>query len=91
MNAGLSAQGALNGGYHDAKQFFTLNHGQAARQNLESCVACHAERDCLTCHSAQGGRRFDPHGPGFDPETMKRKNSQACTVCHGAAIPEGGD
>jgi hypothetical protein len=91
VNAGLSAQGALNGGYHDAKQFFTLNHGQAARQNLESCVACHAERDCLTCHSAQGGRRFDPHGPGFDPETMKRKNSQACTVCHGAAIPEGGD
>jgi hypothetical protein len=81
----------LNGGYHDAKQYFTLNHGQAARQNLESCVACHAERDCLTCHSAQGGRRFNPHGPGFDPETMRRKNSQACTVCHGAAIPEGGD
>ncbi len=83
-------KGRLNAGYHDAKQFFLLNHGQAARQNLESCVACHAERDCLTCHSAVGGRRFNPHGPGFDPETLRRKNSQACTVCHGAAIP-GGD
>ena len=41
--------------------------------------------------SPQGGRRFNPHGPGFDPETMQRKNSQACTVCHGAAIPQGGD
>ena len=90
VNAGLSAQGALNGGYHDAKQYFLLNHGQAARQNLESCVACHSESDCLACHSATGGRRFNPHGPGFDPETMRRKNSQACTVCHGAAIP-GGD
>ncbi|HKP50782.1 MAG TPA: cytochrome c3 family protein, partial [Gemmatimonadales bacterium] len=89
VKAGLSAQGALNGGYHDAKQFFTLNHGQAARQNLESCVTCHAERDCLTCHSVVGGRRFNPHGPGFDPQTLRRKNSQACTVCHGAAIPEG--
>jgi hypothetical protein len=89
VKAGLSAQGALNGGYHDAKQYFLLNHGQAARQNLESCVACHSERDCLTCHSALGGRRFNPHGPGFDPETMRRKNSQACTVCHGAAVPEG--
>ncbi len=89
VKAGLSAQGALNGGYHDAKQFFTLNHGQAARQNLESCVTCHAERDCLTCHSVVGGRRFNPHGPGFDPQTLRRKNSQACTVCHGAEIPEG--
>jgi hypothetical protein len=83
-------RGQLRGiGFHDAKQAFFLNHGQAARQNLESCVACHAESDCLTCHSALGGRRFNPHGPGFDPETLKRKNSQACTVCHGTLIPSG--
>ena len=49
----------------------SLGHGQAARQNLESCVACHAERDCLTCHSALAGQRFNPHGPGFDPETLQ--------------------
>ena len=89
VKAGLSAGPQLGRGYHDAKQFFLLGHGQAARQNLESCVACHAERDCLTCHSALGGRRFNPHGPGFDPATLKRKNSQVCTVCHGAAIPGG--
>jgi len=88
VGAGLVSPGRLRGiGFHDAKQAFSLNHGQAARQNLESCVACHAERDCLTCHSSAGGRRFNPHGPGFDPGTLQRKNSQACTACHGALIP----
>jgi hypothetical protein len=88
VSAGLVSPGRLRGiGFHDAKQAFFLNHGQAARQNLESCVSCHAERDCLTCHSSAGGRRFNPHGPGFDPGTLRRKNSQACTACHGALIP----
>jgi hypothetical protein len=89
VKAGLSARGQLNAGYHDAKRSFLLGHGQAARQNLESCVACHAEQDCLTCHSALGGRRFNPHGPGFDPGTLRRKNSQMCTACHGSLIPGG--
>jgi hypothetical protein len=88
LNAGLVSPGRLRGaGYHDAKQSFLLNHGQAARQNLESCVSCHSERDCLTCHSATGGRRFNPHGPGFDPGTLLRKNSSMCSACHGSAIP----
>ena len=86
--AGLVAQGgALRPGYHDAQRAFLVGHGQAARQSLESCVSCHAERDCLTCHSAQQGRRLSPHGPGFDADRMRRKNSQTCTVCHGSAIP----
>jgi hypothetical protein len=89
LNAGLTSPGRLGGtGYHDAKQSFLLNHGQAARQNLESCVTCHSERDCLTCHSAIGGRRFNPHGPGFDPGTLRRKNPSMCTACHGATIPD---
>jgi Doubled CXXCH motif (Paired_CXXCH_1) len=89
LKAGLVSPGQLRGrGYHDAKQSFLLNHGQAARQNLESCVSCHSERDCLTCHSAAGGRRFNPHGPGFDPGTLRRKNPSMCTACHGEAIPE---
>jgi hypothetical protein len=89
LNAGLVSPGRLRGtGYHDAKEAFLLNHGQAARQSLESCVSCHSERDCLTCHSATGGRRFNPHGPGFDPETLRRKNPSMCTACHGSAIPE---
>ncbi|HEX6434837.1 MAG TPA: hypothetical protein VFZ87_11370 [Gemmatimonadales bacterium] len=88
VRSGLSARGPLDAGYHDAKRSFLLGHGQAARQNLESCVACHGERDCLSCHSANGSRRFNPHGPGFDPATLRRKNSQTCTVCHGSAIPD---
>jgi hypothetical protein len=85
--AGLVAKGPLGSGYHDASRTFSAGHGQAARQSLESCTACHAERDCLTCHSALGGRRFNPHGPGFDAERLRRKNAQMCTVCHGSTIP----
>lgn len=86
-SAGLVSSGALDAGYHDASSTFSAGHGQAARQSLESCTACHAERDCLTCHSALGGRRFNPHGPGFDAERLKRKNAQMCVTCHGTAIP----
>jgi hypothetical protein len=90
VRAGLTAPGQLRGaGYHDAKSAFLLNHGQAARQSLESCVSCHSERDCLPCHSARGGRRFNPHGPGFDAATLRRKNPSMCSVCHGASIPGG--
>lgn len=90
LSAGLgSTDGLRNAGYHDARANFLLNHGQAARQSLESCVSCHSENDCLTCHSARGGRRFNPHGPGFDPAMLRRKNPSMCTVCHGANIPGG--
>lgn len=88
QQAGLTSRGPLRGGFHDGKQRFLLGHGPAARQSLESCVSCHAERDCLTCHSALGGRRFNPHGPGFDAERLRRRNPQMCTVCHGSAIPQ---
>ncbi len=75
------------GNYHDGKQSFLLGHGQAARQSLESCVSCHVERDCLKCHASTGGRRFNPHGPGFDAARLKRKNPQMCLACHGYNIP----
>ncbi len=86
-SAGLVSNGPLQSGYHDASRFFVAGHGQAARQNLESCTACHVERDCLTCHSAVGGRRFNPHGPGFDANRLRRKNPEMCAACHGTAIP----
>lgn len=86
-NAGLAAERRLGSGYHDAKRVFILGHGPAARQNLESCVSCHAERDCLTCHSARGGRRFNPHGPDFDAARLRKRNPEMCSACHGAAIP----
>ncbi|HVX88509.1 MAG TPA: cytochrome c3 family protein [Gemmatimonadales bacterium] len=80
--AGVVASGRLQGGFHDSKQGFALNHGQAARQGLESCVSCHAERDCLACHSATRGRGFNPHGPGFDGDRLKKKNPGLCVACH---------
>jgi hypothetical protein len=86
QQAGLVANGRLAQGYHDASASFLLNHGTAARQNIESCITCHAERDCLFCHSVQG-RRFNPHGPGFDAERLKKRNPQTCAACHGRNIP----
>jgi hypothetical protein len=87
--AGLSTKRTLLGaaGYHDGNRQFFVGHGQAARQALESCVSCHVERDCLTCHSVVKGRGFNPHGPGFDSERMLRKNPQLCIACHGTSIP----
>ena len=87
QQSGLVANRGLRTGYHDANRFFSAGHGGAARQSLESCVSCHAERDCLPCHSAVGGRRYNPHGPGFDAERLRRKNIQMCTVCHGTSVP----
>jgi hypothetical protein len=78
----ISAGRPLRGGYHDAKQFFLAGHGQAARQSLESCVGCHAERDCLQCHRATGLARFNPHGPNFDAARLKARNAEMCLACH---------
>jgi hypothetical protein len=87
--AGLSTKRGQLGpaGYHDGNRNFVLGHGRAARQSLESCVSCHVERDCLTCHSVVKGRGYNPHGPGFDPERMLRKNPSLCIACHGISIP----
>jgi hypothetical protein len=84
QQAGLTAKGALRGGYHDANRSFLGGHGQAARQSLESCVTCHTESDCLACH-----RTFNPHGPGFDASRLAKKNPEMCGACH-TTIPGGG-
>ena len=89
QQSGLVANARLGRvGYHDAFRGFSLGHGQAARQSLETCASCHAERDCTTCHSAvSGGFRFNPHGPGFNPARAQAKNPSVCIACHGRAIP----
>lgn len=91
QDAGLVADSRLGqAGYHDAFRGFSLGHGQAARQSLESCAGCHAERDCTACHSAVGGGfRFSPHGPGFNPDRLRKKNPSLCVACHGQFIPGG--
>jgi hypothetical protein len=89
--AGLVATARIGRkGFHDAFRGFSLGHGQAARQSLESCASCHAERDCTACHSAVGaGFRFNPHGPGFNAARMRAKNPSVCVACHGRVIPGG--
>jgi hypothetical protein len=85
--SGLTSKRPLQGGYHDANgAVWLLQHGPSARRQLESCVTCHTERDCLFCHSAQT-RSFDPHGPGFDADRLRRRNPQMCSACHGRNIP----
>ena len=89
QQAGLIAAARIGRtGYHDAFRGFSLGHGQAARQSLESCASCHAERDCTACHSAVGGGfRFSPHGPGFNAARVRSRNPSVCVACHGRAIP----
>jgi hypothetical protein len=80
--AGFGAVGRLNRGFHDAQPLWLLRHGQAARQTLESCTACHAQRDCMQCHSTIGAFRVNPHGPGFDAAAAQRRNARVCFACH---------
>ena len=91
QQSGLVANARLGtAGYHDAFRGFSLGHGQAARQSLETCASCHAERDCTACHSSvAGGFRFNPHGPGFNASRTRAKNPSLCVACHGRAIPGG--
>ncbi|MDH5643004.1 MAG: cytochrome c family protein [Gemmatimonadota bacterium] len=78
----VAVSGALGAGFHDGNRVFIVGHGPAARQSLESCVSCHVERDCLTCHGADNGRGFSPHGPTFDADRLARKNAEMCYACH---------
>lgn len=61
-------------------------HSTEAKRSLTSCVSCHAERDCVRCHSA--ATRSDgisPHPRGFTKKCgrLLSANSRACKACHG--------
>ncbi|MGH7272695.1 MAG: cytochrome c3 family protein [Polyangiaceae bacterium] len=61
------------------------DHGFEAERNLNQCVSCHTERDCITCHGALGvGAGFDPHRSGFvgGCATQFRRNPRPCLACH---------
>ena len=63
------------------------HHGFEAERNLNVCVSCHTERDCVACHGATGiGAGFDPHKSGFAGgcATQFRRNPRPCYVCHEA-------
>jgi hypothetical protein len=61
------------------------HHKFQAQRNLNACVSCHTERDCVTCHGANGiGGGFDPHRPNFRSScgVQFRRNPRPCLVCH---------
>ncbi|MDE3126971.1 MAG: cytochrome c3 family protein [Gemmatimonadota bacterium] len=72
--------------FHSAQPLWLLNHGQAARQNIVACAACHTQASCTQCHSATGGWGINPHPPGFDAKRAAEANPQSCLACH-AKVP----
>jgi hypothetical protein len=61
------------------------HHAFEAERNLNACVSCHTERDCVACHGGAGiGGGFNPHNAGFMARcsTQFRRNPRPCLVCH---------
>ena len=83
---GAAATGRRDAAFHTAQPLWLLQHGQAARQGLESCASCHAQKDCLQCHSTLGWG-ISPHGPGFNADRMASRNPQTCGACHVGGPP----
>lgn len=98
---GVSMSGAANaresGRFHPPKAEWSDpprrpgHHAYEAMRNLNACVSCHIERDCVVCHGGQGiGGGFNPHAGGFASGcgTQLKRNPRPCYVCHepGAAV-----
>lgn len=79
---GLAGLRRAAAGYHDATPIWLLQHGQAARQNLESCASCHRQVDCTRCHSVLGAFKVSPHTASFDAERAWARSPRTCLACH---------
>jgi hypothetical protein len=82
VQVGLVGTGRLGPGYHDDGPVWLLRHGQAARQNLESCASCHRQVDCTQCHSVLGAFKVSPHSAGFDATRAWAQSPRTCLACH---------
>jgi hypothetical protein len=95
MRVGVSESSPPNakesGRFHPPKSIWSDpparpgHHGFEAERNLNQCVSCHTERDCVQCHGALGvGAGFDPHKGGFAGgcATQFHRNPRPCFVCH---------
>jgi hypothetical protein len=68
------------------------HHAWEAQRNMNACVGCHVERDCVTCHATEavgGAGIADPHPPGFSSRCGRplRQNARPCLVCHDPSDP----
>jgi predicted CXXCH cytochrome family protein len=86
MQTGRGARTRTGAAFHNAQPLWLLNHGQAARQGLEACTACHTQASCAECHSATGGWGVNPHPANFDAQRAEQLNPQSCLECH-AELP----
>ncbi len=82
VQVGLVSSGRLGPGYHDDGPVWLIRHGQAARQNLESCASCHQQVDCTQCHGVLGAFKVSPHTVGFDAERAWGRSPRTCLACH---------
>lgn len=80
---GLNSTGRRTTTFHNAQSVWLLQHGQPARQNMESCTSCHTQNSCTRCHAtnAKGGWGVSPHG-SMDVTGIKDKNQAVCQRCH---------
>jgi hypothetical protein len=95
MRVGVSESSPPNaknsGRFHPPKSIWSdppatpEHHAFQAERNLNQCVSCHTERDCVACHGALGvGAGFDPHRNGFvgGCAAQMRRNPRPCYTCH---------
>ena len=86
-NAGLAGFTPETSSYHDAQPFWLIGHGAAARQSMDACASCHAQTDCLQCHSARSGWRINPHGKDFEADRLGDRALFMCSACHAEPLP----
>ena len=79
---GIAASSRMSAAFHNGQPMWVLTHGQAARLGLESCASCHAQTDCMRCHSAAGGWGVNPHRSGFDGSRAASRSAASCRQCH---------
>jgi hypothetical protein len=73
---------AGRGRFHPPKSVWTdgqrtpSHHAWEAQRNLNACVSCHQERDCLSCHATRGvgGRGAWPPNPNREPPLGRNVN-----------------
>ncbi len=71
-------------------------HAFAAQRAPATCVSCHDEDSCMSCHATSGGGRpgldVSPHGPGFAGsarcDALESRNRRVCLKCHAPGMPE---
>ncbi len=78
---GLRAAGRNAAVFHNGQPQWLLQHGRAARLELQTCTTCHSEATCLRCHATTGWG-VNPHGGQFNADRLGRAAMSMCARCH---------